>query len=736
MTVDSPECLGRHQTDQALSPATAEVDIDEITLPLSHYLWILRRHAWRLAGFVISAVVATALVSLRMTPLYDSTATLYVERQEAKGVVGQDSQISNSASVDADMLLASQIKLILSDSVVRPIAQKYDLLYQERQVQDRNEMPRAEAAPILLKRLEVTRPPNTLLLQIRYRSPDPELAADVVNGIAASYIEHAYKLRVQSAASLSRFMERQVEELKAKMEASSARLAQFEKELNVINPEEKTSLLSARLLQLNDEYGKAQTDRMRAQAASEATRDGTLEAAEASAQGVPLRALMDRWNEARQKFAEAREHFGANHPELRRIQAALQELEAEVDAARRSTIRRVAVEYEEAYARERMLKTSLGETKAEYDRLNLRSFEYQRAKREADADRKLYEELVRKIREVGINASVQNDALRIADPGRPAWKPVFPKLYLNLLLALVCSLFIGITAAILSDAADSTVRDPDQASRTFNTQVIGLLPAVKNPKALVIRPLSDNQERRPNIFAPRRNAIPAVANRNAAVFDEAIRAVLNSVLLTDFDRRIKCLFITSATVAEGKSTTASHFAMAHAELDRRTLLIDCDLRRPVQHRLHGVPLGFGLSDVLKGEATWRETIRHTGESPFSHLMTAGSPCSRTIGLMGSLLPGMLAEMAQEFDLVVLDGPPMLGFAESLQLASSADGVVVVARAGDTDRKAVAAGLRSLAHLRANVIGLVLNGVRRNQSPHCYYGYDEAYYSQHQAASAK
>jgi capsular exopolysaccharide synthesis family protein len=705
-----------------------EGNAEDIALPLSHYLWILRRRAWTVACVVVCAVGATALVSLRMTPLYDSTATLYVDRQEARGVVGQDSQVSNSAGEDTETLLASQVGLILSDSVVRPVVRKYNLLDKEGQVRGEAERSRAEHAPIMLKRLQVTRPPNTLLLQIRYRSDDPQLAADVANGVASSYIEHAYRIRIQSAANLSRFMERQIEELRAKMEGSSARLAQFERDLNVINPEEKTTILSARLLQLNEEYGRAQADRVVSESAYEATRGGTLEAAQVSPQGAPLRGLIDRLNEARQKFAEAKEHLGANHPDFRKIQAALQELQAEVDATRQSTMRRVEVEYEQSLERERKLLGSLNETKAEYDKMNARSFEYQRAKREADADRNLYEELVRKIREAGINAGVQNNAVRIADPARPAWKPVFPKLYLNLLLALLGSVLLGIAAVILSDALDTTVRDPDQAVRTFQTNVIGVLPAVRNRKDLVIRPLAESPHREVHLTA--------VREQRAAAFGEAIRTVRNSVRLTDFEHRVKCLFITSATVGEGKSTTASHFAMAHADQGYRTLLIDCDLRRPTQHKLHGVPLGVGLSNALNGDVAWRDTIVRTPECLSRQLMTAGPPNSRSIGQLGSILPGMLAEISQEYDLVVLDGPPLLGFAESLQLASTTDGVLVVTRAGETDRKAVAAALRSLAHLRANVIGLVLNQVRRNQIPRCYYGYYGSYYTQHHAASAK
>ncbi len=120
------------------------------------------------------------------------------------------------------------------------------------------------------------------------------------------------------------------------------------------------------------------------------------------------------------------------------------------------------------------------ETKTEFDRLNSRSFEYQTLKREADGDKKLYEELVRKIKEAGINASFQNSSIRVADPARPGLKPVFPKVWLNLLLAFLSSAFLAVGVAVVSDVLDNTVRDPDQVTRLMNTEVIGSLPAVKD----------------------------------------------------------------------------------------------------------------------------------------------------------------------------------------------------------------------------------------------------------------
>ena len=717
-----------------VAPATvilSESDADRVSLPLSHYIWILRRHLWKIVAFVAILLLATTVISLRLTPIYESTATLYVDRQEAKGIVGQESLAQANSALDAESFLASQIRLIQSDSVVRPVAQRFHLLERERQIDDHSEQARAEDAPIVLKQLKVTRPPNTYLLQISYRSTDAQLAADVANQIAQSYIEHTYNIRIKSSVSLSKFMERQIEELRAKMEASSARLAQMERELNVINPEEKTNILSARLLQLNSEYTKAQAERVAAEAAYRSTRAGSLESAQVSAQGEAIRRLVERQNEAAERFAEVKAHYGPNHPEYRKALAQLSELGQQVEATRENAIRRVEVQYQEARAREQMLEKGVAQTKAEYDALNLKSFDYQRAKREAEADKSLYDELVRKIREAGINAGFQNNMVRIADPARAPWKPVFPKLGPNLLLAFLFSSLLAVGVAILSDTLDNTIRDPEQVTRTLKTHIIGTLPSVKNNKELLLPLNLDGPALMP---AEGTGGLekPPLKERKFTTFEEAVRTIRSSVLLTDFDRRLRTLLFTSATASEGKSTTAGHMAFAHAEQQKKTLLIDCDLRRPSQHKLFGIHPESGLSTVLNGETGWRDVLVRPSNNPYLEIISAGPPSRRAADMIGTLMGPIMEEMAREYDLVILDAPPLLGFAESLQMASAADGVILVTRAGETSRKAVAAAVSTLQHLRANVVGLVLNQVKKHHSDHYYYyGYYGKYYRKYQ-----
>lgn len=697
----------------APAPAWWDTGPAEPAVPLAHYLFIFRRHFWKMFAFVAATTLATLILCFRLTPIYESTATVDIDRTAPPGILGQEAL--QPMLNDAEQFLATQVDLIESDSVLRPVALQFRLFEREDEMDE--SWGRKEnfdpSTPVRLKNLKVKRPPNTYLLKISYRSRDRQLAADVANAIARSYLEHTYKIRYQAAAGLAEFMEKQIEELRAKMERSGDALARFERELNIINPEEKTNILSARLLELNTEFTKAQADRVAKEAAWRALEAGSLEAAHTSSQREALAKLTEDFNAAQQRFAEVKAHFGPNHPEYQVAAAKVEEVRRLLEATGRSIAERAAIEYQTALDRERMIEKELKATKAELDSLNARSFEYQALKREAEGDKKLYEELLRKIKEATINASFQNTGARIADPALPGKKPVFPRTGLSVLVAFLLSGLLAAAAAVTADHLDDTVRDPEQVERTMNTQVIGTLPMVKSWKGRLV-PAGVNGD--------------GASDPGVSSYGEAIRTLRNSILLADFDRRIRSLLITSATPGEGKSTTAFYLALAHAEQGNRTLLIDGDLRRPSLHRRLDVAGDAGLVRVLAGEIAWREAVVRPAGLPLLDVLPAGPASHRAADMVGRGLTQLVAEAARDYDLVVLDAPPLLGFAEPLQMATAVDGVVVVTRAGDTSRKAVATVIATLGRLRANVVGLVLNEVHRRMGEgYYYYGYYRRYY---------
>ena len=701
-----------------------EPESEEPVVPLSHYLWILRRHKWKLLAFVVFCVASTVVVSSRLTPIYEATASIDIDRQMPTGVIGQDA--ARMAPNDADQYLATQVKTIQSDSVLRPVVERFKIADLERATLDRKLLPsRVQNAPVKLKNLKVTRPPNTYLLLISYRSPDPELAANVANAIAQSYILHTYNIRFTAAAGLSSFMEKQMEELKAKMERSSAALAQFERDLSVINPEEKTSILSSRLLQLNTEFTTAQGDRVRKQAAFDSVKGGSLEAAQASTQGEQLRKLADRLDEAREKFSGVKTQYGANHPEYKKLFSQVTELERQFAALKTNITQRVGVEFQEAANRENMLKTAVAEIKTEFDRINARSFEYKALKQEAEADKGFYTELVHKIKEAGINSSFQNNSIRMSDTARPPLLPVFPDLWLNGILAFLFASLLGMGAAILADVLDNSVRDPEQIQRGLKTEVLGSLPVVKSWLGRLPLVSNNGNGSKALVKSGRRHS------GQDAAFEEAIQTLRDSILLSDLGRRPRSLLMTSATPREGKTTTALHLAIAHSSQNRKTLLIDADLRRPGIHSRLGLSNDRGMSTVAHGEVEWRDAIQKVEAWPDLDVLTAGPASRRAADRLGTVLDKLLTEAEKDYDLVIVDAPPLLGFAEPLQMAAVVDGVVVVTLAGQTNRNAVASVLSSLKRLKANVIGVALNEVREDMSDrYYYYGYYGKYYSKY------
>jgi capsular exopolysaccharide synthesis family protein len=695
-------------------------------LQIAHYLWLLRTNFVKIAAFVALSLIATAMATSRQQRIYEATATLYIDRGAAKNLVGQESQSSIAGRADTDSFVNSQIRILQSDSVVRPTAEKLSLLESEGQIRPKTDSPeriaRVLSAPIKLKGMRITHAPNTYILQIAYRSPDRNLAADVANGIANSYIEHTYDIRIRSSQGLSTFMQRQLDELRANMESSGARLAALERELNMINPEEKTNITSSRLLQLNSEYTKAESDAERAQSSYNALSKGSLdEALILSQAGTQLGDVMRRLNEAKEHFADVKAKYGARHPEYARAQALVTELENQLDNGVQSLIKQSGNELQRARDHQALLQKDVDETKAEYDHLNLRSFEYQRAKQEADADKKLYDELVRKIREDAINAGFRNDVVQLADPARPPNVAVSPVLAYNLAIAFAISTLLAVAGVVVADRMDTTIRNPDQVAQTMNVRVVGVLPALRKGRlssltapALALIPRGTGE-----------GSVVAATERGLELtgFDEAVRTIRNSILLTDFDRRLRTILLTSAAPSEGKSTVAAHLAMTHAEQGHKTLLIDGDMRRPSAHKFFDLSNTNGLSRVLAHDAEWHDVILKPREELELYVLTAGPPTRRAADLIGPGLPALLDQAREEFDLVVLDAPPLPGFPEPLQMAVSSDGVLIVTRTGQTDRKAVSVVLNTLNELRANVIGVVLNEVRKDMSSnYSYYGY--------------
>lgn len=739
--VEAPDSNSNQAVPVYFAPIPDQEDTESSVsvVPLSNYLWILKRQIWKILAFVAICVLITFIRSARLTPIYESTATIDVDPQAPTQVVGDNSS-QNYAYIDPDQFLATQIKLIQSDTVLRPVAEQFHLIGHEspNDHADPAKAQQALAAPVSLGQLEVTRPPSTYLLLIKYRSSSAVTAAEIANAIANSYLSYTYNLRIRSSLGLSDFMEKQIDELKAKMEKSSLALDQYQKQLDIINPDGKTNILSERLLQLNTEYTTAQADRIRAEAAWNALNSGSIEAAQitlngskqGSQQGSSLSVLTGALNQARQRFAAVKSIYGSNHPEYRKAAGEVAELQTEINNARQDLTKSIEAQVKESRGREQMLKAAVVETKEEWDNINSKSFQYLRLKQEADADRALYDELIKKIREGDINAGFRNNNIRIADFARPSPSPVYPNKQRNVELALIFSLLLAIGAAILHDSLDNTLRDPKEASRFLGAEVIATMPADREAAQLPQPAKIASQFAKPT---SNENGSQKSYHRSISTFEEAVRTLRNTILLSDIEGILHSIVLTSAIPGEGKTTLAAHLGIANADRAKKTLLVDADLRRPSLSSKFGLTPREGLSNVLNGEMRWQDVVLQIQGMPNLSLLPAGVGSHRASDLIGPRIATLLDEFAKDYDLVILDAPPLLGFAECLQMASAADGVLVTTIAGKTKRGAVAEVIGALHRVHANVIGVVLNRANRNTSAYGYSYYGPRDYEDDQSS---
>ncbi|MFL6353881.1 MAG: GumC family protein [Bryobacteraceae bacterium] len=682
--------------------------------PLLRCLSAVKRQCWKILFFVTVAALVTFIGSKRLTPVYESTATIDVDRQPPQGIIGQESQ--RRSLDDTEKFLATQLRLIQSDSVLRPVALKYHLLdeaQQYRSVSKWTALARAEA-PVILKQLKVARLPNTYLLQIRYRSSDPHRAAYVANAIAASYIEHTYDMRIRSSTDFSSFLEKQLHAVKARVEKSSLALATFERDSKIVNPDENADILSERLLKLSRQLANAQADRMAKEARYNAAKTGSLEGSEFSGQSPAFKSLSKRLDEANERFSNVKAEFGADRPEYRRAAGLVTQLTKRMDRLRRSLVKRLESQSLQAASRERVLGVQVAGTKAELDKIKAGSSKYKSLQLEAETEKTKYEEVLQKIREPGLSGGFQNNSIRLADSARPAFEPVSPNIRLNVVLACLFASLLAMIVAIVSDLFDHTFRDPEQARRILNADIIGMLPIARSRSTL----LSSGKDKS-GVLMPSRGA----NDKRTAAYVEAMRTLRNSIAACSMDRRLKSILMTSTAAREGKSTTAVHLALAHAAQRRRTLLIDCDLRTSSIHRYFDVSNSVGVTNVIMEGMPWREAVARVDETPELHLLLAG-PLGRTgPDLVGREIASIIAEAEREYDLVVVDAPPIFGFAEPLQIARHVGGVMVVTAAGQTNRHAVAALLNMMSRLRIQVTGIVLNKVAATANNGSYhYGY--------------
>ena len=641
------------------------------------YLDAIYWRKWMVLGIVAAAVAGTWLVTLLRPKMYESTATLRVER------VGSGSE---PAAADMDRVVATHARMVASDAVLRPVASKFKLSEDGGRASN-------SKGTVRLRGLQVSRPPDTYLIQVTYRHRDPEIAAAVANEIAATYVQRVRAARDGGDATLASESQRQLEELRRRMEEGNAALAEYQRRIGDMDPDGKTNVLAARMLQLNTDYARAQAERAEKQAAYDTVRTGMPEAAEASAHGDLVKKLLERHADASQKLSDVKALYDENHPEYKRLSALLRELDEQLKTQYPKAVQRAESDLRQARLREANLKAAYESSKAEVDRVSAQAVEYRALKQRAEADRALYEQVSRKLGEAEIESGLQGAPVRLADAARPDYKPVTPNVALNCAVALFSSLLVGCAAAIVIERRRERIRGVDQLKTLCDVELVSVLPAVarwRGKEGAAMFSSDSHKLKRGDLAMAR--------------YREDVRMLRNGL------DSARVFAIISPEAREGRSRLAFELASAFASGGRRTLLVDGNLRAPVLHAtLYPTCPENGVASAIAGVTGWRGALMPALDGNAPDLLPAGMPDPRSSDLLHQNISDLLGDAASEYDRVVVDTPPFLRSSESLDILRCVDAAIVVARAGETGRKQLEAMMHYLRRMGARVAAAVLWG---------------------------
>jgi len=711
---------------------------------VAEYLRILVKRKWVIIVCLVSIFSVVAIASLKTTRVYQASGTIAINKPDTT------LNFQNSTTLSLDYYdpseLDTEVKILQSDLLAMQVIRELNL---DRNPEIAGQAPPPPSSSLDLAadplqsdparaaamvggfkgNLRVTLSPNTRIIEVQYRSPDPQMAASIVNTLMQTYIENNFKARFESTMQASDWLSKQLVDLQMKVETSQEKLVRYQKEHEIVGADEKQNITMEKLDELNKELTRAESERMDKEALWRLMESGDQDAIASSASSIEesdgggqsgsalLTNLRAKEADLKIQAAELRTQFGPSFPKLKELNNQLTEIDSQLQAELKKVVAKVKGQYTTALHREEMLHDALEKQKQEANKLNESAIEYTLLKRDVDTNRQLYEGLLQKLKEAGVAAGLKSNNFRIVDIARPPTYPIEPNIPRNLLFALALGLATGVGLAFLIEGLDNTVRTTEQAQLISGVASLGMIPLGSksaregpNPKRLVI--------------ATSKEAVELVTQvRPQSQMAESYRALRTSLLLSNLGAPPKVVMVTSALPQEGKTTTSINTAVVLAQKGVRVLLIDADLRRPSIHKTLGMGPHSGLSNVLTGSTTLEHAITRTVILPNLFVLPAGTPPPNPAELLASSnMRDVLNQLREQYDHIVIDTPPSLSVTDAVVLSPRADAVVLVIRSGQTTKQALRRSRDTLLQVNAKLVGVLLNAVDLT-SPDYYYYYE-------------
>jgi len=704
-------------------------EIDEApAFDLSVYWRLAIKHRILIIGCFLAALAIGAALTLLMTPIYTANATLQIDREAARVFNSAEDVSPRESMSQGEEFFQTQYGLLRSRSLAERVVESLGLASSDQALQNlgieppartgtasaQAERRRAAALAYVQGNLSITPVRGSRLVSVGFDNPDPVVAARVANGFAENFIQANLDRKFQSSAYAREFLEERIAQTKGRLEEAERQLVAYAANQQIINVGEPSeggvagssgnssqSLASNNLIALNGSLAEARAARVAAEERWRSARSAQVMTLPEVLQNPSIQRLGEQRAQLEAEYQQKSSIYQADYPEMVRLRGQITEIDGQIQSLASNIKASIQSQYVVAANQERSLQAQVNGLKGDVLDLRDRSIQYNILQRELDTTRTLYEGLLQRYKEVGVTGNVTANNISIVDLATPPAGPSKPNMIINLALAAIFGLGLGVVAALVLEALDETLATPDDVEKKLGVPVLGVVP------------LLDKGQTTSAALADIRSG-----------FSEAYYSLRTALQFSTPDGAPASLLVSSARPAEGKSTTAYAVALNLARVGKRVLLIDGDLRNPSMHRVVGVENERGMSNLLSGSSDLASVVQRTRQDNLFFIPCGPLPPNPAELWGGDRLRQFLAEARNNFDHVVVDGPPVLGFADSPLLAASVGGVLFVLESRGTRRGQARGALRRLKMGRARLLGAVLT--KFNAKAATYGGYDYAY----------
>jgi capsular exopolysaccharide synthesis family protein len=771
------------ETDFA--PSFFEDDVTKIDLWV--YWRLIRKHLRLIAAVVAGTVFVTLLHLLMTTPIYTAHTTLMILPKAPTGIDPAEALVEIEASYDGSDYFKTQGEILrsrtLAASVVRNLGLNRNPAFTgsgrpglfgamvgglRQRVHDLlTPPPPGSLAPRLgqhdvsddqvdgyLGGLNIRTIPSTSLVEIDYSSPDPQLAARIANAHAAAYIDRGVEMHGQASHTTEKFLSHKLVELKEQLEKSEVALNDYRRAKGIIpglmSLDGKDTVVIDRLSDLSKDLTRAQVERIGLESQIELIHRHQYDSLPVVMGDKLVQAMQGQLNQLSAQDASLSNQFTGAYPPLAQLRAQESAIRMQLNGEIQNSIKGIESSYQQALEKEKELDAEMQRQRNATMTLNDAAVQYAILQRDVDTYRQLYNAVLKRMKDVGVEAEAQTSNVSIVDTATAPRIPSYPKKMRDLMVSGILGLLGALGLAFLLDYLDNTLTDPEEAERYLRLPNIGIIPEFSRinsssygprgyapAKALTAELAADGDTHKAltngnngnGVVGRKATAIQELVTEHGtySALGEAYRNLRTALLLSRAGAPPKVTLVTSALAGEGKTVTAVNTAAMLAQLGANVLLIDADMRRPRCHRVLDLDNNLGLTEVLTGVRDLHDLIRPTAVANL-FLLSSGSVPPNATELVGSpKMHQVVTQLQQIYDYIVIDSPPVMPVSDALLLATIVDGVLLVTNASRTPKQQVRAARARLEYARAKIFGTVLNRIKIHHSEYQYY-YHRGYYS--------